>query len=870
MRNTPAWRRYLTFWRNDIAHDVDEELRFHVDMRVAEYMERGLTEEEARRAVAERVGDVDAAKVACVEQGEIRERRARNADFIDGLRSDVRYAVRSLGRMPGWTAVALLTIALGIGATTAVFRVADTLLLRPTALRDASRVFVFRRLYDVGLSRRMSAPFSLEVVRAFREHARSLDAAAPFRSERDRLSAGADTMTVEVAMIDTAFLPLAGVHPLIGRNFTPAEIVPHGPSVMLLGEDLWRSWYAASPDVIGKVVQFDGRSTTIIGVVPSTLALPELGRGRAQVWVPFQEDLVDAVAVRLRPDVSRDAATQELAGILKWSANDKPWWRDLRYDIRLVRPQDLLTFRQPLAMLTGAVALLLLVAFTNVGHLLLARGAARQRELAIRHAIGAGRKRLVRQLVTEVLVIATVGGMLAVPVAWMALHFLQTLRPASLLALSFVHNDRVVPISAALAIVAGLVIGIGTALRSARRNLALALRANASATPIASKRLRGALVVGEIALSATLLVGALLLIHALYDLEGKQLGFDATGLYSITFRPDRPGRAAAATPLIELLQQRVRGISGLEASTIATDGMGVFATFETSRGRAVAQEPRATNMIGAGRDYFPMMAMPLIAGRMFDDRSLERGEVIINTTLARMLVRDGDAVGVRFRNVRPIAFVKDWLTVIGVVPDVVDNLLARAPQPRIYAPLGNANAAGRLTLYVRLRGEPASESLTRFAMSVQPSGTKPEIASVWQKIDESAAEPRFAMRIMTIFAGLGVLLASIGLFGVVSYTVGQRTREIGVRMTLGASRGSIARLVVGDGVRLTLLGIGIGLAGAVAGTHLVQGLLYGVPPLDPFAFGVGALLLLAVAVAACIVPMWRATAVDPVVAVRAE
>jgi putative ABC transport system permease protein len=300
-------------------------------------------------------------------------------------------------------------------------------------------------------------------------------------------------------------------------------------------------------------------------------------------------------------------------------------------------------------------------------------------------------------------------------------------------------------------------------------------------------------------------------------------------------------------------------------------GGAAIASFETSSRPAPNEAPAATGMTAIGPDYFSVMGMPLVAGRMFVDGSLTRHEVIVNETLARMLAPDGNPLGVRFRNTRPIAFAKDWLTVIGVAPDVVDNLLARAPQPQIYAPFGDTKGSiGSLVLYVRLRAEPSPASLRRFAESVQPTGTKPVIASVRQHIDDSAAEPRFAMRIMTIFAALGVLLAAIGLYGVISYSVGQRTREIGVRMTLGASRRSIAGLVVGDGIRLALIGIAVGLGGAVAATRLIQGLLYGVPRLDPFAFGVGAVVLLTVAVVACVVPMWRATGVDPVIAVRAE
>jgi len=871
MTKTPAWRRYLRFWRTNIDADVDDELRFHTEMRVAEYMARGMTEAEARRAVIERLGDVETAREECIEQGKLREVHARNADVLDGLRADIRYALRSLGRAPGWTAVALLTIALGIGATTAVFRVADTLIVRPMRYRDASRVFVFRRLFDIG-TRHAGAPFAPAVVRAFREHAASIEAAAPIRPLHGELNTGRDSQDVEVAMIDSAFLPLAGVHPIIGRNFTAAESVPNGPAVILLGEDLWRRQYGAAPDVIGKVVQLSGQSMTVVGVVPASLALPELTRAKAAVWVPYQEDVVDAVAVRLKPGVSREAATQELTAILKRAADDKPWWRDVRYQIRLVRPQDLLDFRQALAMLTGAVGLLLLVACTNVAHLLLARGAARRRELAIRHALGAGRKRLVRQLVTEVLVIAVIGGGLAMAVAWAGLHLLQALRPESLVALSYVQSDRgVVTMSAVLAIAAGLAIGLGSALRSARRDLALALRASASGVPTTGRRLRGALVVGEIALSATLLVGALLLIHALYDLERKQLGFDASGLYSITFRPDGAASSVLATERAQTILQHASRIPDVERSTLTMGGFNALATFETSTRPAPNESPSATGMTAVASDYFSVMGMPLVAGRMFDDQSQARREVIVNATLARMLSPDENPIGVRFRNARPIAFAKDWLTVIGVVPDVVDNLLARAPQPQIYEPFGDTKGPmGDLTLYVRLRGDPSPASLTRFAESVQPTGAKPLIANVRQRIDNSAAEPRFAMRIMTIFAALGVVLAAVGLFGVISYTVGQRTREIGVRMTLGASRRSIAALVVGDGIRLAMIGIVVGLLGSVAATRLIQSLLYGVPRLDPFAFIAGAIALLAVAIIACVVPMWRATRVDPVIAMRAE
>jgi putative ABC transport system permease protein len=438
---------------------------------------------------------------------------------------------------------------------------------------------------------------------------------------------------------------------------------------------------------------------------------------------------------------------------------------------------------------------------------------------------------------------------------------MQAVRPETLAVLSDARSDDgIVTLTALLAITAGLVIGLASALRTARRDPGLALRANSSGTPMSGRRLRGMLVVGEIGLSTTLLVGALLLTHALYSLEEKQLGFDAGRLYSVSFRPLRAP--------VDLVRQRATVIPGARRSTVAQSLGAGFSTLETPDGRALNQAPLPIVVDAVDADYFSVLGIPLVAGRLFDDGSRARNEVIVNTTLAHMIAPNGNPLGGRFRNSRPVKFLKEWMTVIGVVPDVVDNLLVAA-QPQIYEPMA-ADAPGFATLYVRLAGDAPARPLTRFASSIQPTGPRPVVENVRDRIDRTAAEPRFAMRIMIIFASLGVVLAAIGLFGVISYSVAQRTREIGVRMTLGATRASIARLVVGDGIRLALAGIAVGLLGGVAGTRLIEGVLYGVPRLDPFAFGADAALLLAVAIVACVVPMWRATGVDPVIAVRAE
>ena len=887
MKQTPSWRRYLRFWRNDIVEDVDDELRFHTHMRVAEYVAKGLSEEDARRAVAERLGDVDVAKAQCVEQGEIRERHARNADFLEGVRADIRFALRSLAHAPGWTAIALLTIGLGVGATTTVFTVADALLVRPFPYRDASRVYIASRSFTVE-GRTIPSRLPSGILPVWREYARTIESAVQYAGGNPSwMATSRDSVQVTLATMDSGFMAFAGIHPLIGRNFDAAEMTQGGPGAIVLDERFWRQYYGGSRDVIGSVVRIEGKPYAVVGVVPASFFIPEFRGERADVYaaLPQVADGRASYLVRLRPGVTPKVATEELETLLENAHvfDLKPLPGPM--PLHLTRPQDWLGIRQALVMLTAAVALLLLVACTNVAHLLLARGATRQRELAVRHALGAGRSRLIRQLVTESAVLALLGGTLAVLTGWAGLHLVSALRPPSMVALTYVSADgRVLVIAAALAILAGIGVGLLAGLKTARRDLATTLRSGTTSTSLGGRRLRGALVVGEVALSGTLLVGALLLIHSLFELQRTNLGFDARELYAVSFVPNNKQAAAARAELEARLRDPALQASVVEGVTIG----GVpgprsdkrIGRYETpDRPASETDATQVTDQYLVAPDYFATMRIPLLAGHTFDNGSPARHEVIISETLARATWPDGRAVGHVMRNAMSRTHGPNehgpnepWQTVIGVVPDVATSLLDGPGHPALYQPIdstGGVGAFGILPVIVRLRGENATSRLEQLARSVHPRG-ETTISNVRDAIDGTLAEPRFTMRILVAFASLGVLLAAIGLFGVISYTVSQRTREIGVRMTLGASRGSIARLVVGDGVRLALLGILVGLAGAVAGTRLIQGLLYGVPGVDPFALGGGAIVLLAVTVVACAVPMWRATGVDPVISVRAE
>ena len=891
MTRIPAWRRYLRFWRPNIAEDVDDELRFHTEMRVREYMARGMSDADARHAVHNRLGDVDAARVECIELGKVRETHARNADFLDGLRSDVRYALRSLGRAPGWTAVALLTIALGVGATTSVFSVADALLVRPVAYPGASRVYFARRTFTID-ARRIPSPMPSAAVAAWRTNARTIEAAVPYRYADGRLGSGESAVQVHGTMVDETFLAFAGAHLLIGRNFTREELVPGGPRVVLLAESFWRRQFGASTDVIGKVVPLGDKPATIIGVVPASVTIPDFGRDPADVWLPLVAApnlVVNGVLVRLEPGASANAATEELDAIFQREhlgppgGMRMPGQAAIVMQLRLTKPGSDLAIRQALLMLTAAVGLLLLVACTNVAHLLLARGATRQRELAVRHALGAARTRLLRQLVTESVVLALAGGALAVLVGWGGLILLAAARPDDLTPLAYVSSHgSVLAIASLLAIGCGLVIGLLAALRTAHRDLGMQLRASASSVLGTSRRLRASLVVGEVALSAILLVGALLLIHAVFDLQRTRLGFDSRGLYELTFTARQPLPVAERSSLGAALRSRAMANPEIEGVTEASNAptphyWRMLSLLETpERPATSADVPTATGVNVVAPDYFSLLRMPLLSGRTFDAGSFERNEVVISSSLARQLWPGGSAVGQRFRDglARPDGSHEPWRTVIGVVPDVVSDLVEGDAHPAMYRPIEARDPTGpgarSVVLVVRLAPAASPAQLASFAKSVAPPGTETSIENVRERIDRTLAQPRFLMGILATFAALGVVLAAVGLFGVISYTVGQRTREIGVRMALGASRGAVARLVVGDGVRLALAGIVIGLAGAVAATRLIENLLYGVSRFDPFSFVAGAALLLAVAVVACVVPMLRATGVDPAIAVRAD
>ena len=536
----------------------------------------------------------------------------------------MRYAVRSLRRAPVWTTVALLTIALGVGATTTVFSVADTLLVRTLPYPASSRVFLAQRQWSAG-KQVVPSPLPFGMAKTWRERAHTIeDAVLASGGNSATLLSGSDSLQVTTSRAEPGFIAFAGARLLRGRVPTPEEVTPDA-HLMFLTEPLWRSAFGASPDVIGRTMKLGGEAWMVVGVMPASLTIPSFRAQRADLLqlVNATEPASGSILVRLKPGVTRETATAELNAIMK-NANlpdvrPGPWPMTLT----LTRPQDWLAIRQPLVMLTAAVALLLLVACTNVAHLLLARGATRQRELAIRNALGAARSRLVRQLATESVLLALVGGALAVMVGWAGLHVLMALRPDSrnFNALTYVSADRgMIAIAAVLAIGCGLVVGVLAAMRSAHRDIAVDLRVGAASTAYGSRRLRSVLVVGEVAVSATLLVGALLLVHTLFALEHTDVGFDTRGLYGVTLGVPRGMRAPDRAAFAAEVRDRFVRAPGLENAVISDQVPGSFgrvqlAVWETPDH---PQDPRngtnGTAISTVPPEYFAMMHMPLIAG----------------------------------------------------------------------------------------------------------------------------------------------------------------------------------------------------------------------------------------------------------------
>jgi predicted permease len=817
------------------------------------------------------------------------------------LGQDLRYALRMLRRSPGFAAVAIGTLALGIGANTAIFSVVHAMLLKPLPYPNPEQLvrvtadFTKTNGVDVGLS----APELFD----YRERAGVFTAMSGLYPINANVTGGDRPERVEVLLTDTNYFQILGAKPQVGRLYDDRDYDPGIADLVVLSDGFWRRRYGADPNVIGKPLRIDDDLCTIVGVLPPGFRHP--GRNietDVEVWVPSgwldkpfrgpnrRAYFLQGAIARLTPGVTPEAAQRRLdavgAELRREYAGDYPpadGWSP-----RLEALQDDLVgaVRRPLLVLLGAVGLVLLIACANIANLLLARASARRREIAVRQALGAGRGRLIRQLLTESLVIALAGGGLGLLLARAGLDLLVRFLPEGLPRLPEIALDaRVLGFALGASVLTGLLFGLFPALQTAEPAVGSALdEGSRGASGRRGKRVRSFLVVAEFALAVVLLVGAGLLIRTFWSLHRVVTGFDARQVTTASLwlpQPDireqgRYNENSDQAALYRKVLERLRAVPGVTQAAGATRvpfGNGVWKNRYHIEGRDPEQGGTAVAEISsATSDYFETLRIPLKRGRGFTENDAEKAMpiVVVNETFARTFFRGEEVLGRRMRapgRTEP----GPWLTIVGVVGDTRQRSLLVDPPPMVYRPMLQAPSADFTFL---IRGSaPSAELAPRIdheVRAVDPELPIYAVRSLESAIAASVAERRFVMRLLGLFALTALLLAAIGVYGVIAYSVVQRTREIGIRMALGARPADVRRMLLLEGGRLAVVGVVLGIGGALLLTRAMSALLYGVGPRDLLTFASVPAVLASVALAACFFPARRASRLDPTTALRSE
>jgi predicted permease len=871
--------------RGRVETELEKELRFHLDEQIAENVARGLTPAAARQTALRSLGGVAQLEEEC--------RDMRRTSYIENFVQDLRYAARTLARTPGFAAVIVLTLALSIGANSAIFSVIEGVLLRPLPYPRADRIV---RIF---FSSRTFPKFPLNPldVRDIRARNRSFGSMAAYTHADVQLSGVGDPVRLTGMRVTAGYFRVLGFRPARGREFDFNDELPGGAFQVILSDRVWRDRLGADPGILGRTIMLNAVPYTVIGIMPPEVTHPgneynPVAHGQAvDVWYPFTYDpkdqgrgshYVEGIA-RLKDGVSIERAQEDMNAQVAQLAREHPvnatGWKPLVIPLyqEIVGPS-----RTMLLLLLGAVGLVLLIACANAANLLLARATARYREIAVRSALGAGRARLVRQMLAESLLISCVGGGLGAAVAAGGVRALVHFLPAGFPRAGSIHLDGVVlAFTLVVTIAIGFVFGLAPALQAARADLQQALRDAARGTSGSRRqlRLRNILVVAEVALACVLLIGAGLMVRSFVNLLRADPGFQPRHVLSASVAlPRKEYTRAAIAPFFEQLIGRLQSLPGVEAAGAGSDvpwtGYDDNAGDLTVEGKKPAP---SQNFHGryhmASDDYFRAVGMPLLRGRFFDgsDRADGRTVVIINEAMARECWPGEDPVGKRITgNDKPQE--KDWWTVVGVVSDVKDQPERKAAEPAFWWSMRQAAFSFEMTLVVRSPSDPAAltNALRREVRSMNPGLAVANVRTLDQIADASISTPRFTLFLVALFAGLALTLAAIGIYGVISYSVSRRMNEFGMRMALGAGRWSVMRLVLAQGLRLGVTGVALGLAAALGLTRVLSTVLYGVGGRDPLTFAAVSAGAILVAAVACYVPARRATAADPMTALRAE
>jgi putative ABC transport system permease protein len=804
---------------------------------------------------------------------------------------DVRYAFRSLGRAPGFTLVALVTLALGIGSTTAIFSVVDAILLRPLPYPDPGAIV------DVSRSTPrdpFGGAFSAADFLDYKRGSRSFAAMAGYRQDIVDLTGRTEPVRLTALETTGAFFDVFRLPPLLGRVYSEHTDSPTGPRVTVLSEGMWRQHLGGDAGVLGQTIRLNGVPFTVIGVMPEAFVHPS----EVDLWVLAPKEVPtspiaiegDALANRevqyfqaigrLHPGVTVAQATSELRTTGERLAREHRETNEGEGAVA-VSYQDVLVgdVRNALFVLLGAVAFVLLIACANVASLLLARGAVRRREFAVRTALGAGRSRLIRQLLTESLVLAGAGGMLGLIVAYGGVELLLSLAPESIPRLGEVRLDRrVTAFTLVSSAFVGVLFGLAPALQGTRRQVTDALK-DGGRTGTARTHTQKLLVIAEVALALVLLIGAGLMLTSFARLRAVDTGFTISNLV-IVFVPlpqARYDNAAQARFYAQLFERlREDPITARAALGFPTPfGGGNAAGGYTVEGAPPqARSERSVAQLGSvSPGYFQTMGIPLLRGRdlALTDTRDRPGVVIINQTMAEREWPNQDPIGKRVAIGGDPADERSWMTVVGVVADSKRDDLQGGSQPAMYLSLTTFTLPFMgAVVRSEARESDIANAVRRAVRAVDPELPIGEVDTLERILERATGQPRFRAFLIGAFAVAALLLAAVGLYGLISYTVAQRIPEIGVRLALGASPADVGRLVLGQGLKLTIAGVLVGLAGALAVTRLLAGLLFSISATDPMIYAALALLLLTIAAGACYVPARRAMRVDPMTALRAE
>ena len=874
MRKLRAWcMRIIGMWgRQRRERELAEELESHLQFHIEDNLRAGMPAAEARRQAVIKLGGVEQAKELY--------RQRRGLPWVESLLQDVRYAVRTLRKNPGFTAVAVITLALGIGANTAIFSVIDAVLLRPLPYAEPQRLVTMRQ------------NDSLLNITDIRKEAQSFSQGGGVNIEPMDYTGGVEPVQVHAAYVDAGLFQVLGVAPKLGRSLSGEEDRLGGPRVAVISYHFWLQHLGGDPQVLGKTIPLSGKSYTVIGVMARNFALPE---SNADVFVSLWVAYPEAAAARgvhfmrsywrLKPGVTLGQAQAELAAIDRRLGQRYPAEERDRHS-RLVPLQEWLTgdVRAALLVLFGAVGLVLLIGCANFASLLLARSLARRRESLIRAALGAGRGRMMAQTLAESVLLSLLGGVAGLVLAKWGTMSLLALKPPQLARLNGITiSAHVLLFALGLSVLVGVVFGLAPAWRTTRLNVAETLNQHGRATSggRGEQVMRRLLVSAQLALGLVLLVASGLLIKTFARLRSVDPGFNSHQLLLVNLQlpassyPELPRQTQFRREVL----RRLNALPGVEAAMVSEaplSGDWVSHNF-VIEGRPpvpVGSEPEIQALAVMG-DYFRVMEIPLLAGRGFGtmDREHQPLTAVVNEAAVRQYFPGENPLGKRIRWAREEG-PPQWMTIVGVVGNVKEVALDKAAEPAVYVPYAQLNVSWErwMTLALRSRSAPGGlvPAVKRAVWSVDSQIPVNQVQTMEQLLADSLAERRFNMLLLALFAGLALGLTAVGVYGVVAFGVNQRAHEFGIRMALGAGKGDIARMIAGQTVRMVLWAVGAGMACALIVGQLMSSLVYDVSPSDPATLSGGVLVIVAVALLASYVPARRAAKVDPMEALRYE